>query len=478
MMPAEEQLGTEGSQVTPTQEASSAIAETNAQADASLNSTKGSVGVVKKQPRQKSIDRFITVSWSAQREPVDDIVWCEAEQEGAWTVVRSVEIVRTRREVLERLVETERGLVGLDFGFSFPATFMNFLKEHEHVAGWRSLIKHVREDLKKNVEDGLRTWIERIGKYREAHLEPNPYPIRTWERQRNGSRIARERAPELYEQQSLAERFRRAEHALRRAAESELSSTLHIAYNKLTSRYEFSDVNLRGKKAMLGMSMLEQLIEARPDVAIWPFGKPAGLTVVEIFPWLFRRDKTMSPEEARTWLAAEEDSGTDIPSSACDLIARNPEAQRMFFALMGMIRTESRIERTIRPLRDYPEAFYHDESVQQEGWLYGVGYKSAEQREAMKERDANSSKKPGKSPGKDRSERRNGKGDRPKQGDAHQELPADIVDHNGSSDGAPTEPFTLDVEPTNMTIASVDAPIVQSSNVEATRSTDEVSTSE
>ncbi len=373
----------------------SAEAESPLSETPSANSNEQRNGV-KKKTRQKSFERFITVSWSAQREPVDDIVWCEAEQENTWIVVRSVEIIRTRREVLERLVDTDRALVGLDFGFSFPAPFMEFLKERSHIPEWKALVKQVREDLKKNVEDGMRTWIERIGQYREAHLEPNPYPIRTWERQRNGSRIARERMPEPYEQQSLAERFRRSELPLRRAAEGELASTLHIAYNKLTSRYEFGDVHLRGKKAMLGMSMLEQLIEARPDVAIWPFQKQAPLTVAEIFPWIFRREKALTSEQMRSWLATEEDNGTDIPSSVRDLIVRNPEAQRMFFALMGMIRTEARIEKTIRPLRDYPDSFYQDASIQQEGWLYGVGYRSKEQREqADKERDAKKNVKKG-----------------------------------------------------------------------------------
>ena len=326
-----------------------------------------------RQPRRST--RVVAISFSAQREPVDDLVWAEAERDGNWTVVRSIEFIRTRRELLERILELDTAIVAIDAGFSFPHAFMEFLKEGEKVESWPSLLKHVRDDLKKNVEDGLRLWIDRMGAYREAHLEPNPEPIRSYERQRNGSRLMRERMPQPHEQASIAERFRRSELAIRRPAQQNVSSTIQIAYNKLTSRYEFSDERMRGRKSLMVMSLLEQLIEAKPEAAIWPWQRPKQLTIVEYLPWLFTREMPKTPDTLRVWLDAEEDAGTEIAAPVRDTILRNADAARTFFALMGIIRTEARIERAIRPLRDYPEQFYSDPQVASEGWMYGIGYK-------------------------------------------------------------------------------------------------------
>jgi hypothetical protein len=333
-----------------------------------------------KPQERRSFERFITVSWSAQREPVDSMYWCEAERKGAWVEVTALDQVRTRKEILERLTELDAGLVGLDFGFSYPAPFMEFLQQNAGVADWRGLLTKAREELKKNVDDGVRIWIERMGTYREAHLDPNPMPIRTYERGRYG-REMKERKPEPFEVMSSAERFRRTEIALRRAAEGALTSTIQVSFNRLTGRYEFSDPNQQGKRSLLGMSMLEQLLEAREDIAIWPWKKQAKVTICEIFPWLFRREGPADPKTCRVLLAAEEDNGTEVDSTARDLICRDPEAQRAFFSMMGMLRTEARVERSLRPLRDYVPQFYADPKVQAEGWFYGVGYKSLEDKQ-------------------------------------------------------------------------------------------------
>jgi hypothetical protein len=191
----------------------------------------------------------------------------------------------------------------------------------------------------------------------------------------------KERKPEPFEVMSTAERFRRTEIALRRAAEGALTSTIQVSYNRLTGRYEFSDPNQQGKRSLLGMSMLEQLLEAREDIAVWPWKKQAKVTICEIFPWLFRREGPADAKTCRVLLAAEEDNGTEIDSTARDLICRDPEAQRAFFSMMGMLRTEARVERSLRPLRDYVPQFYADPKVQAEGWFYGVGYKSLEDKQ-------------------------------------------------------------------------------------------------
>lgn len=321
----------------------------------------------------KEVTRFITVIWSGEREPVDNLILCEIEKNGQWLTLTTIEQVRTRREVLEYLREVDAGLIGLDFSFSFPAAFVEFVRPELGLTDLRSLIHRVREEFKKNADDGSRLWIDRIGRYRESKLVPE-----SQERPRYDDRRGRNRSGSLapYDRRSIAERFRRTEHSIRRAAEQHVTSALQIAYNRLTSRYEFSDERQRGRSSLLGMSMLDQLLETKPEARVWPFSKPGDYTIVEVQPWLFDKGRTLDPEECRKLIAIEEDNALEIDAAFRDLICRNPLAQRAFFTTLGMIRAENRVERAIRPLRDYPEPFYTDPTTQIEGWYYGVGYRS------------------------------------------------------------------------------------------------------
>jgi hypothetical protein len=331
-------------------------------------------------PRQpaRMFDRIVVVSWSGLREPADDMFWAEAEREGDWIMIRSLEHVRTRKEILDRLTELDSGLVALNFSFSYPQEFYEFLKSSEGIGDWRTLLQRVREDLKKNVDDGVRRWIERIGKYRESKLDPNPQDDFRNSRQRSplprGMQRGREPLPP-YEQRSIAERFRRTEHALRKAAGPHLTSPLQIGYNRLTNRYEFSDARAKGRASLLGMSMLEQLLEAKPNVAVWPWSKSGALTVVEVLPWVFTSGKNWKPQDLRDMFSAHEDSGWDIPDEVRELAIKNPEAMNTVLTLMGIIKTEARQERQRRPMRDYLKEFYADPQIQLEGWLYSVGYR-------------------------------------------------------------------------------------------------------
>src|SRR5579864_3482222 len=115
--------------------------------------------------------KFITVSWRAGREPVDDMFWSEAEFDGVWTTITSIDRLRSRREVVERVTELGPAIIGFDFGFSFPQPFIAFLQAEGICSGWQTLAKRIRDDLKKNTDDGVRLWIEHMGKYRESHLE-------------------------------------------------------------------------------------------------------------------------------------------------------------------------------------------------------------------------------------------------------------------------------------------------------------------
>ncbi len=341
-------------------------------------------------PKPAMFRRFVSIVWSGKREPVDDMFWVEAEREGDWIVIREFEAIRTRKDILERLQELPAGLVAVDFNLSYPQEFLELLKG-EGIEDWRGLAKKVREDLKKNSDDGIRLWIERMGRYRESNLDPTPPPPRFERRDDRRDRFSNNRNDRFqgerkseplppYEQPSLAERFRRTDLALRKVAGPHLGSPIQIGYNRLTNRYEFSDANGRGRAALMGISMIEQLLEARPEASVWPISRPKELTVVEVLPWTFTSGKQMEANELRKMMAVHEDNGWEIPSSAIDLAARNGDAQRALLCLIGLIKTETRENRERRPIRDYVDAFYEDPQVKLEGWFYSIGYRVSDDR--------------------------------------------------------------------------------------------------
>jgi hypothetical protein len=158
-----------------------------------------------------------------------------------------------------------------------------------------------------------------------------------------------------------------------------IESTLGIRYNKLTERYEFTDSESRGRAALLGISMLEQLIEAKTEIAIWPFMKPAEITAVEIFPKMFSHAApAKNPEKLKKFFEIEEDNAFYIEREVRELVYANPKAHEIVFALIGMIKAERREDKTLRPLRDYREYFYLSEGIRAEGWAYGIGFKEPE----------------------------------------------------------------------------------------------------
>jgi len=328
----------------------------------------------------KANKKFITVSWKSGREPVDDLFWCEAEYDGAWTNINSVERLRTRREVIEKVAELEHAIIGFDFAFSFPKPFIDFIRAQGIGNDWRSLAKKIREDLKKNTDDGVRVWIELMGKYRESSLEPLEEAMRPRRgADRNDRRSFQREEPAPYERRSLAERFRRIDMILKRKDPEGIESTLGIRYNKLTGRYEFTDSESRGRAALLGISMLEQLIEAKPEMAIWPFMKPAEITAVEIFPKMFSHVAPAKNQELlKKFFDTEEDNALYVAKEVRELVYTNPKVHEIVFALIGIIKAERREDKTLRPLRDYREYFYTSEGIQAEGWAYGIGFKEPE----------------------------------------------------------------------------------------------------
>ena len=333
--------------------------------------------------------KFVTVSWRSGREPVDDMFWCEAEYDGAWTNITTVDRLRSRREVVERVTELDQALIGFDFAFSFPKPFIEFLAIEGISGGWQAIAKKLRDDLKKNTDDGVRLWIELMGKYRESSLEPieeaNNYPRRGAPPNRDGRRSFGREIPAPYERRSLAERFRRIDMILKRKDPEGIASVLGIRYNKLTTRYEFTDSDSRGRATLLGIAMLEQLREAKPEIAIWPFMKPAAVTAVEIFPKMFTRLAGSDAESLKKFFDVEEDNGLFVSREVRELVYANPKAHDLVFALLGIIKAERREDKMFRPLRDYRDYFYDTEGIKAEGWAYGIGFKEPEKKKEIVE---------------------------------------------------------------------------------------------
>ncbi len=333
--------------------------------------------------RMGAFRRVVFISWSGEREPATELLWAEAVIEGEWVVVETLEKVRTRKEVLERILALDSALVALDFNFSYPAQFLEMLSATEGIADWRSMVRTVREDLKKNVDDGVRLWVERLGRYRESFLDPETprTPVRLTRAPGDRGWISQQRSDlppkkiDGHEQQSLAERFRRTDLPLLPLAGRNTMSTIQIGYNRLTERYEFNG-NSRGKDALLGMAMLSQLLEAgRDDLSIWPMMELKKLTIVETLPWLFTEGKKLEPNALGTLLANYEDVGWDIPDDIRKQAAKNTKAQHALLTLLGILQTELRLLRNRFPIRFYSPQMFHDPQVQREGWTYGMNYR-------------------------------------------------------------------------------------------------------
>ncbi len=308
--------------------------------------------------------------WRAGREPVDDMYWCEAEYDGTWTNVIFLDKVRTRREILDRLVELESAVVGFDFPFSFPKPFVDFLASEGISGGWRPVASSIRDDLKKNTDDGIRLWIERIGRYRESKLESMDEALRRMPPFRGRQRPPKTLPP--HELRSHAERFRRIETIVRHKNDRAQWSSLAIRHNKLTGRYEFPEAEARGRKGLVGMAMLAQALEAK-EFAVWPFARPGQVTLVEIVHEVF--PKAPSNDQLQAYFEKEEDRALHIERPVLEAVIANDAAKQTLFSLIGMMKAERREEKTIRPLRDFRDSFYTNPLVSVEGWAYGIGFR-------------------------------------------------------------------------------------------------------
>jgi hypothetical protein len=327
--------------------------------------------------KTKSFRQFVSIGWSGAREPATDLIWAEAHLDGNWIVVDALDRIRTRKEILDRILDLQAALVTLDFNFSYPTEFFDLLRETEGIGDWRAMLRTIRADVKKNVDDGLRLWAERMGRYRESRLDPEvprtklqrTHRYDDWGWGGNQKNLA------PHEQLSMARRFRHTDVPLRNAAGTETMSTMQIGFNQLTGRYEFNG-NIRGRPALLGMAMLEQLLEAdRKDLAIWPMMEPRALTIAEGLPWLLTEGHLPEPSELENVFDNYEDAGWEIPDGVRAYARKNQAARQALFTVMGIVKIEQRLSRKYRPIRDYNFAMYRDPRVQKEGWIYGVGYR-------------------------------------------------------------------------------------------------------
>lgn len=322
----------------------------------------------------KSNTTFVVIAFKSSREPLEDMFWAQAHYDGAWTNVVQLDKVKTRRELLERISELENAIIGIDAPYGFPQPFNELLTKEGITGGWKNIAHRIREDLKKNTEDGIKLWIEKMGRYRESNLETEEEarwrdnrPVQN----RSGRRFQEPRAP--HELLSKSERFRRIDQIVKRLSKTGIESSLGIRYNKLTSRYDFLDSEAKGRRALMCMSLLSQLLEQNPEISIWPFMKPAKVTVAEIAPVLF--PKPPKPQELAAYFDKKEDEALFVDKAVKDIIGTNSAALNALFCLLGIISAERRENKSIRPLRDYRDNFYQNELVQSEGWTYGIGYK-------------------------------------------------------------------------------------------------------
>lgn len=345
--------------------------------------------------RQRSLtvgkfQRFVSIGWSGAREPSAELVWAEAHLEGKWVVIDDLDRVGSRKAILDRLLGLKSALVALDFNFSYPVTVLDFLRESEGISDWRAMIATMREDLKKNVDDGLRRWVERLGRYRESKLDASVPrgKLRHSPRFDDWGWQPGKRTLVPHEQRSYARRFRRTD-ALLRDFGDDVVNTMQFGYNRLTSRYEFNG-NVRGRDAIIGMAMLSQFLESSGDgSAVWPMMKPKKVTVVEVLPQLFTQDITQNPSELENLFNNYEDAGWDISSDFRSRARKSTPARNALLTLMGIVKTEERLfpnKRSRLPIRRYPGAIYSDPRVQFEGWTYGLVYRP--QREPSAEPEA------------------------------------------------------------------------------------------
>lgn len=221
--------------------------------------------------------RTIAVDWSGAAKDARRKIWLAEIRDGHPTCLENG---RTRREVVDHLVEAAAEapdlVVGLDFAFSLPAWFL----EERGLASARELWARVEAE----GED----WLQRC--------DP-PF----WRVSHGTSR------PDL----SGRARFRRTEQWIR---ESEGFSPKSV--------FQLDGPGAVGSASLRGMPHLLRLSQA--GFSIWPFQEPSLPLVVEIYPRLLTGDVNKSDGEARREFLTRE--YPDLPGPWRDRAERSADA--------------------------------------------------------------------------------------------------------------------------------------------------------
>jgi hypothetical protein len=263
--------------------------------------------------------RIIAVDWSGAKTGAARKIWLAEAREG---VLLRLEGGRDRAELVRELIELKRGgdqlVVGLDFGFSFPAWFM-------------------RERGFASASDAWR-WLSEAGCADEvlATCEP-PF----WG-------AAAKRRPDGVCQ------YRRTEFAVQ-ASESVRPKSV----------FQIGGAGAVGTGSIRGMCALHELHDA--GCAVWPFNEASGTTAIEIYPRLFTGRLNKSSEEARRGYV--EALRPVMPQAAHDAAIKSDDAFDAAVSAIAMSKHASE-------LAGLPQV--NDAGLQLEGIIWWPGWREAQ----------------------------------------------------------------------------------------------------
>jgi hypothetical protein len=212
--------------------------------------------------------RTIAVDWSGAKVGAARKIWLAEARDG---VMLRLESGRDRGELVDELIALKRGgdplVVGLDFGFSFPAWFMRERGFASAPDAWR--------------------WLARDGCADELLSACEP-PF--WG-------AAAKRRPEC------ASHYRRTELAVEASEDVRPKSVFQIG-----------GAGAVGTGSIRGMCALHALRDA--GFAVWPFDDAGSATAIEIYPRLFTGRLNKSSEPARRTYVESMQSAMSAPAQA------------------------------------------------------------------------------------------------------------------------------------------------------------------
>jgi len=216
-------------------------------------------------------DSFIAIDWSGAARAYKGIAVavCRGGR-AAPRLVRARGAYWTREEIAEwlkeRLRAKERLLIGFDFAFGFPYEDTGYLGGRaQGVDDIFALWTLIEARSAGDPDFGCRRFVD-DPQFEQLFWKAGPKP-RGW-----------------------IERKRRAEHACAAATKTRPDTLYKLLHSKQV-----------GKASITGMRVLNHLrTTGGKSVAIWPFDAPRTLTIVEIYPTMFRKLATGSIAKLRS----------------------------------------------------------------------------------------------------------------------------------------------------------------------------------